>query len=536
MTFRKNGISIFLWAFYAFTICMFYLWVMFEFLQNSPIKNMYLQAGIVCFGFLLMAGLFLLCRLFYKRTAVHKEMRKQTFSAILWEAFLAVLFLGTGLFLRIYFMANGGEEAAYFETARVTGEGLIPLAHGAQFIYVVLLRGFFYLIGNYYSAGILLQIFLQIILAIIWYFAAKRIWGRMVSMILLAGIMLFPFSITESIYYSPKMLYLILYGLVFLMIGRFLTNHHKNISLKWYSWLHTIIMGMGIGILTYLDITGLTLLIPVIFLCLVKRAEGDNRSSGKVAGQVFLQLLLAVAGCFLTVFVFMYVDAKLCGSTVDKIFLTYCTLFAPKGQVDVLELFLALTSIEKYLLLLIVFMFLFGIPAFFTKKKEEIQMLSFLWMLGISVIYAGNFNARGMNSEYLLFMSVLLLLGTGIQAMFLGDGIKQEKTEMSLVNTEMMKEAEINKAAISEAVVSKAVVSKAVVSNSVINKAEINKKIKEEREPKVETEIKQTIKYIENPLPLPKKHVKKKMDYHREVTSDQMHYDIEVSEADDYDL
>ena len=110
MTFRKNGISICLWAFYAFTICMFYLWVMFEFLQNSPIKNKYIQAGIVCLGILLMAILFLLCRLIYRRTVVHMEMKTRPLSILIWEAFLAVLFLGTGLFLRIYLWQMVGKK------------------------------------------------------------------------------------------------------------------------------------------------------------------------------------------------------------------------------------------------------------------------------------------------------------------------------------------------------------------------------------------------------------------------------------------
>lgn len=56
-------------------------------------------------------------------------------------------------------------------------------------------------------------------------------------------------------------------------------------------------------------------------------------------------------------------------------------------------------------------------------------------------------------------------------------------------------------------------------------------------EPEVEPEIKKPIKYIENPLPLPKKHVKKEMTYAFEPSADQMHYDLNnYSVDDDYDL
>ena len=48
---------------------------------------------------------------------------------------------------------------------------------------------------------------------------------------------------------------------------------------------------------------------------------------------------------------------------------------------------------------------------------------------------------------------------------------------------------------------------------------------------------KPVIKFIENPLPLPKKHVKKEMTYAFEPTKDQMHYDLNNYRVDDdYDI
>ena len=42
--------------------------------------------------------------------------------------------------------------------------------------------------------------------------------------------------------------------------------------------------------------------------------------------------------------------------------------------------------------------------------------------------------------------------------------------------------------------------------------------------------------YIENPLPLPRKHVAHEMDYRYVVEEKDMKYDVEVSEDDDYDV
>lgn len=44
------------------------------------------------------------------------------------------------------------------------------------------------------------------------------------------------------------------------------------------------------------------------------------------------------------------------------------------------------------------------------------------------------------------------------------------------------------------------------------------------------------IKLIENPLPLPKKHVKKVLDYDRELEEGKDDFDIEIDECDDFDI
>ena len=43
-------------------------------------------------------------------------------------------------------------------------------------------------------------------------------------------------------------------------------------------------------------------------------------------------------------------------------------------------------------------------------------------------------------------------------------------------------------------------------------------------------------RYIENPLPLHKKHVAKEMDYQYTVEEKYMKYDVEVPEDDDFDI
>lgn len=63
-----------------------------------------------------------------------------------------------------------------------------------------------------------------------------------------------------------------------------------------------------------------------------------------------------------------------------------------------------------------------------------------------------------------------------------------------------------------------------------------------EREPsgtdsrEIEIKAEEPIKYIENPLPLPKKHVRREMDYDYQVADNKMKFDIEISDEDEFDI
>ena len=44
------------------------------------------------------------------------------------------------------------------------------------------------------------------------------------------------------------------------------------------------------------------------------------------------------------------------------------------------------------------------------------------------------------------------------------------------------------------------------------------------------------IRFIPNPLPVPKRHVRRELDFGKEVADEDMKYDIEVSADDDFDI
>ena len=137
MTYKKNWVGVCLWAFYALAAFLGYAKALYDVLQAPHVTNHYIQFGIVFLSFALVTAVFIQIRKLANllKRPVH----------VLWEALLFVLLFATGVFLRIYFIGRGTEHAAYFETAMVNGSPVTTLAHGAQYFYVLLLRGLFLL-------------------------------------------------------------------------------------------------------------------------------------------------------------------------------------------------------------------------------------------------------------------------------------------------------------------------------------------------------------------------------------------------------
>ncbi len=506
MNFKKNWFSYCLWGLYAFSACLFFLRAMSSLLENMPVENVYVRIAIVCIPFLLLSVLsagfrhFVNCR---GKTADTGEEKKKV-NKIAWEIFAVLLIWGLGLFLRIYFLKSGGEEAAYFETARVGNGAVTPIAHGAQYIYVLLLRGIFFLVGNHFAAGILLQVFLQMAGAAVLYFAVRRLVGKTAAFAMLFGMMFLPEMMKQGLMLSPKMLYLLLYGLVLLMTGRFVRRQEKPNVFPWHSWIHSFVTGGCIGFLTYLDVSGITLLIPLTCSLFIHHSEETEEESHRGKYGTVFQWMTAFAGFVSVSLLCFALDAMQNATSFVRVFETWRTLFSYKGW-SINSLFSALsgqrTMLTDILLVLITFLLLAGIPAFFVKRREEMQMPWFVTVFSIAILQAGSFYARGMGYEYLLWVWVLVLMGAGLQSLARQKDLADRKEILVSAQEEQLTEP-----------------------------------VEQTAEKPLEQPQEKKINYIENPLPLPKKHEKRTMGYQKRVGTRQMKYDIEVSDDDDFDI
>ena len=138
------------------------------------------------------------------------------------EAIAVGVLLVTGVVIRAL-MLNAAAALAvyrdicYFEGAKVTGQAIPLTAQSMEYFYYILLRGVFYVVGNHFTAGFILQIVLQTISSLIWYFALKKLIGRIGAFFFLITATVFPFFVNAGLQYSPEVLYALLYGLVLLL-------------------------------------------------------------------------------------------------------------------------------------------------------------------------------------------------------------------------------------------------------------------------------------------------------------------------------
>lgn len=97
-------------------------------------------------------------------------------------------------------------------------------------------------------------------------------------------------------------------------------------------------------------------------------------------------------------------------------------------------------------------------------------------------------------------------------------------------------DAFVNSPAVSGTVLKGAtVVSSAVTDSVVANASKIQETEKEQTEERPKPNLSHT-QFIENPLPVPKRHVKKEMDYEYQVPEDKMYYDIEEPVKNYFDI
>lgn len=487
MNLKKNAFSYVLWLCYVLLTGVFALGLT----VNVATANGYpAETGLaVCVGAFVIAGLLVL--------GLHKLFSyiqdKRTYGGteipiLLLQSFLVVVLLAVGIYLRIEGLANAGQEAAYFETAMVAqGQEIPQVVHGAVYIYLQILHLAFLLFGNKMLVGVWVQIILQLGAGLFFYYGVRKLAGSVAAIVMFAFLMLSPGMVAEAVLLSPRMFFLFASGLVFLILSC-MASAEKDSALVY------VIAGLLISLVIYLDILGGLLLIPGCIMAFTYKKQNSF-------GQALLKVLVCILCTILGMALILGIDAVASSGSITGVFDAWTKLYQPEA----FQLPFTVTAQSSYIgfyieIAILVFCLALGIFSFWCRRKIEVSGMWIIAVLALIGLQCFQMIPAEMNPSGYLFLLLTVLGGIGVGEIF------QKDFKPVLEVPDTPKQAPRKKLEILDM--------------------------------ETLTELPETkqIHFIENPLPLPKKHEKRVMDYRQKTEEKDMDFDFDVPDDDDFDV
>lgn len=479
MSLKKNNISYFAWLvllFFTGASCAFFGLLL---AQRTNLNILLTAGGLVTLFFVVVFGVYLLIGYYLNK---NKDDKRPSMLQVLslspkldWIFMLSLIVLGIAV--RVLMLAHAGEEAAYYEVCKITDMGGIAIkpVQGSVYLYCLLLHGLFYVVGNHWIAGIFLQILLQMVGALVLFLGLKKLINRLPAYLVLVFMLFSPVCIKSGITYGPQILYFCFFAVAFYFISDYISKSMNEEETNSFMWLYMFLISLFIGFCVYLDMSGMLLLVLWAILPMV------NRNQPKSIW--LLRMLVGIVITFCVLMAILYVDAVSSNSSVGNILNAWSILYgAMEFSLDVL-----INHLNVDFILLITFSCV-GCFSFWRRVNTERFTPYILMTIGMAALVFGGITTENMSGIYLLYILFAILASVSVTELFCTEDLIKLSTETS-------KEIEV-----------------------------------------VEEEKLNRIEFIENPLPVPKKHVRKTMDYAFIPEPSQMKYDIFVPENDDFDL
>lgn len=517
MTYKKTWISCLLWAvFTCITGVLLADYIISLWIQEIDASVGAGTVAFIAFVFALVVGAcFLLRELYHKAENRHKADAR---SINIFENLVFLAVFAAGAYYRIDLCLHHSvgmiTETPYFELAAVTaGKTSVTMIKSMADLYTVCLSFTLSFLGNKLIAGVWLQILLQMLTILTGFFAIRRMVGKVPAYAVLFFLS-FSSVYTEQIFMmTPEVLSIFLFLLALLIIGSYVTNYSFDAYGVGKLILFTLLCGCMIGVLAYLDALFLTLLVIPAGLPWVICEEKEDIVPSKVLPLFLFVLVVSAAGLILMgLFMFKaYVLESSIAASAQSWIASYAHLPVYTPYVT------GFSVIECFIL---AFGAAFLIISFWFRPKVQNTTPWIVFMLLFGPPHMMS-DASGYRIYALFIWSVLA--GIGLQQCFV-----PKKNTVSAVKTEPVEAQTTQNAASSEAEAA----TPPQMEPEVIAEMMPDKETKEQ--PIQEEAVKP--RFIENPLPLPKKHEKRTLDYQYEVDDAKLEFDIEIAENDDFDV
>lgn len=495
MTYRKTWFSYVLWVAYAGLCVMllsytgYCIYAGYVALPLAWLGALIVFPVLVCF----YLALRLSCQAIRKRHSISLHGRRMLEAVVVSVSFVFGMLYRLRMLLFTTYDSAAIEAITndYYARALIRiGEEFEPMANGLSQLYVLCLSVFFSFLGNGVISAMLFQSTLQILVMLLAFRVAKKAAGWLPACVVLLSLAFSDVFVGKIAVIDPECLYLGLYLIGLLAMLSFIKAYLAGKSV-WGSVFGAVFTGILIGVLLYLDIWSATLLFFLAGLFIGKKEKADGIS------RRLLCFFMTIVSCAVGFFGVIGADAAVSNVSMERALTVWTSpclnirwngfLFDVVGGNSLFWAFMVMLAA------FLVFEFLRG------GREQNYTLWLFVCVLFTPVLLM-DLNWTGYESILLFLWSVMA--GLGLKNCVLGG------------------QAEVMQAKIQE----------------------INASVGEEavQEIKAATEIAEKTpekpRYIENPLPVPKKHVKREMDYDHEVPESAMHFDVEIPEEDDFEL
>lgn len=407
--------------------------------------------------------------------------------SILPELLIAGLLFAVMTVMRLFYInSHEIQGAGFYELCRIQAGTQMPqLEYGVGDLYAKMLYLLFWLFGNHMLYAAYLQMALQMAALVFFYFALRNLWGFIPAIAAEAALLVFPEFLKSLTILNQENLLLFLLCVNLCLAAAVLSRTLRKQSTAGRYALVILVSGICAGLSAYLE--KLYLAVPAALLLALLLMKRPKEAQGMQKRR--LQLPVYLIGMGLGFGVCLLVKRQITGQQ-------YAAVWAEYDRVQLSgEVFLSGSVMNYASALLLFFVFVAAAAAI--------------------VIYS-----------YCEKAQILPEIKEEIQIQDI-ESFEKSETEEEIKKSEI-KKSEIKKSEIEKMEIKESEI-KAVTGQE-------NSRNVQEQLPQETAEEKKTVKYIENPLPLPKRHVKKEMDYGFEPDCDLMKYDVMVEENDDFDL
>jgi uncharacterized membrane protein YphA (DoxX/SURF4 family) len=535
MTYQKTWFSYVLWAAYAGICVMLLAFMGFYLSSQNGAAGMKADIGVFLV-FPVTIIVYQLVRILSQLIRNKYTMHGHTAGML--EAFVVTVCVVFGIlcrlsavaYLNMTLNANLSDPASfslpiqdlknvpyetYYDMAVVRAGGqFTSLTHGAGYLYVCLVSAVCSFLGNKLISAMVLQVVIQLVSILVAYLAVRKAAGRLPACIVMLYLSFSNAYISEIGKISPDSLVFLLYLLGLLIVINYVKDYSDNCLARSELICGALFVGIVTGILVSLDMKMVILFVYLVGLFTGKKKIGEERDHHKVMDQV-IALIVTLVSCAAALCAAFGITAWSRQISFEQAAVNWLSFYLTKSQVS---LYYNMTQLNRDLpmLTVIVIAASFLIFEFFRKGKEQNFML---WILaGLAIAPVPMMELGVLPYAMISVFQWCVLAGLGVQNCVFGSQAETMQAKIEAINASAEPIAEKPAPAAAE--------------------TEVLHPQGETMQAKIEAinAAAEPIHYIENPLPLPKKHVKKEMDYQYPVADADMKYDVEVDDADDYDI